>query len=377
MAGRLFAGVAGGSGFLEAESAFFGFFEKAGFFAGSAEPDVDVLDGFADFLGDFADGGSGFADFVEDFLDLLLDPAFGGAGFGGGAGGGFASAAGFGAEDADGGFGFAGGEGGDLFFDFGDFREEDFFFLGERKKCGQGACVDVCKFHKKFTTDRNLETGKTFFMKEREFFNKPGRGEIHLYDVKSAGVLENLSESEQERYKSFVAESAARMFLAGRSAVREIGAKYTGKTPWGLELEAGEGGKPGFRDVADLHFNVSHSGGQVSVVFSRESVGVDVERKERKGDFVGLARRFFHPEEGERVAAGGGGVFLKIWTAKEAMLKLGGRGIAGGVERARVGEDGVCRLDSTRVYLHRFETEMCVGAVASFSPIGGVRAASF
>jgi len=141
--------------FGRAEAALLGFFEEAGFFAGAAEPDVDVLDGFADFLGDFAGGGSGFADFVKDFFDFLLDPAFWGAGFAGRAGSAFATAAGFGAENADGGPGFARGEGCDLFFDFRHFREKGFFFLGERKKRGQGSCVDVCKFHKAFLTDMN------------------------------------------------------------------------------------------------------------------------------------------------------------------------------------------------------------------------------
>ena len=145
----------GGAGF-EAVAAFGGFFEEGEFFSGAAEPDMDVLRGFADFIGDLADGGSGFVGGVEDFGDFLFDKAFGRAGCRGLAPGGFAAAAfGFGAEHANGGAGFAGGEGGDLFFDFSDFGEERLFFLGEGKKSGQGSCVDICKFHKAFLSVRN------------------------------------------------------------------------------------------------------------------------------------------------------------------------------------------------------------------------------
>jgi len=374
--GAPLTGLGSGSGFFEPEAALLGFFKKAGFFAGSAEPDVDVLDGFADFLGDFAGRGAGFADSVKDFFDFLLDPAFRGAGLGG-AGAGFAAPAGFGAKDADGGFGFAGGQGGDLVLDFGHFREKVFFFLGEREKRGQGACVDVCKFHKGFIPDRNPEIGKAFLMDKRVIFEKPAPGEIHLFHVESGGKEEILSDQEKLRYKSLISEHAAQIFLKGRSAVREIGAKYTGKTPWLLEVETDAGGKPRFRNIPDLHFNVSHSGGQVSVAFSCGAVGVDLERKERKGDFVGLAKRFFHPEEQARVVDGGGRVFLELWTAKEAMLKLAGKGIAGGLERARVMENGEGVWDAAGIFLHRFETEICLGAVASFSPIRSVREAAY
>jgi 4'-phosphopantetheinyl transferase len=162
--------------------------------------------------------------------------------------------------------------------------------------------------------------------------------------------------------------------------VRKIGAAYTGKTPLQLEVEVGERGKPYFINARDLHFNLSHSGEQVSVAFSSESVGLDLEKKERKGDFVELAKRFFHPEEQALLEKGGGDgarAFLELWTAKEAMLKLAGKGIAGGLEGARVFGNGTFFLESRRVFISRFELENHVGAVASFSPIERVREATF
>jgi 4'-phosphopantetheinyl transferase len=188
--------------------------------------------------------------------------------------------------------------------------------------------------------------------------------------------LDVLSASEKERYGAYASGLAAEMFLRGRSVLREIGSGYTGKTPWDLHVEVAEGGKPFFANVADLHFNVSHSGGHLSVAFSGAPMGLDLEKKGRKGDFVAIAKRFFHPEEWARVEEGGDGVFLEVWTAKEAILKLVGKGIAGGLQVARVLENGEGLLGSKRVYLHRFETESCVGAVAGFSPIRSVREAT-
>ncbi len=214
-------------------------------------------------------------------------------------------------------------------------------------------------------------------MGNEDFFKIPEWGEVHLFHVECVGDVNFLNTSEKERYESYGMETVARVFLKGRSALRELGGFYTGNTPLFFDVEAGEGGKPYFHNWQDLHFNLSHSGEQLSLAFSSEPVGVDLERKERKGDFLELAKRFFHPEERARVESEGGGVFLEIWTAKEAMLKLAGKGIAAGLEKTRVLENGEGFLESTRIFLHRFETEMCVGAVASFSPIRVVREATY
>lgn len=206
---------------------------------------------------------------------------------------------------------------------------------------------------------------------------RPGPGEIDLFHVGREGDLNLLDASEFNRYQNYGTESVARMFLKGRSALKEIGALYTGNTPCFLQVEVDGNGKPYFRNCADLHFNLSHSGEQLSVAFSRDPVGLDLERKGRKGNYLELARRFFHPEERARVEEGGGGVFLEIWTAKEAMLKLAGEGIAAGLDKVRVMENGEGFLESTRIFLQRFETETCVGAVAGFSPIQFVRESTY
>jgi 4'-phosphopantetheinyl transferase len=208
----------------------------------------------------------------------------------------------------------------------------------------------------------------------------PEPGEIHLYDVRQDGNLESLSDFERERYESNSQAASARMLLKSRSALRVIASTYTGKTPSSLELGFEEGGKPFFQCTPDLQFNLSHTKDRVFLAFSTNPVGIDIENAARRGDFQALAIRWFHPEEAARVVTAegdGAEVFLHFWTAKEAMLKLAGQGIAAGLEKARVYGTGEGLLESKRIFLHRFTREGIVGAVAGFSPIKRVREAVF
>ncbi|MEH1016020.1 4'-phosphopantetheinyl transferase superfamily protein [Micromonospora sp. CPCC 206060] len=89
-----------------------------------------------------------------------------------------------------------------------------------------------------------------------------------------------------------------------------------------------------------LWVSVSHAPGVVAVAASRHHpVGVDVERPYRAA-VAGLAGRWFHPAEvdwlGRQPPAGRPGSFLLLWTAKEAVGKALGTGLAGGGLRRRV-----------------------------------------
>ncbi len=187
---------------------------------------------------------------------------------------------------------------------------------------------------------------------------------VHVWRIRR-GDLELLSESEQERATAFRSDEARAAFVAGRSGVRAIGARYTGIPPAGLDLQVGAAGKPFFAN-AGLAFNVSHSGDAVVAAFSGEPVGVDIERSGRRGDFLAIANRFFPPDEVEGIS--GEEDFLRLWTAKEAMLKLTGVGISGGLEAAQPGRDGVGDLGGSPVWVKSFRMGDYRGAVASFQP---------
>lgn len=93
-----------------------------------------------------------------------------------------------------------------------------------------------------------------------------------------------------------------------------------------------EGGKPFFREGKDCFFSASHSGSVCVVAFASCEVGLDVESTRRIGRFDEIAGRFFHEEERDAMRMTKSEkqrVFYEIWTRKEAVLKMSGKGLAG------------------------------------------------
>ncbi len=86
-------------------------------------------------------------------------------------------------------------------------------------------------------------------------------------------------------------------------------------------------GKPEAQNLP-LHFNVSHSGDFVACAVSRRPVGIDLEVLKTRD--LSVAKRicsekelaFIAPEKPDALHR-----FLKVWTAKEAYVKLSGIGI--------------------------------------------------
>jgi 4'-phosphopantetheinyl transferase len=85
----------------------------------------------------------------------------------------------------------------------------------------------------------------------------------------------------------------------------------------------------------------SHSGEGLLIAFGTAmDVGVDLERIRPRPNAIALARRFFAPAEAdwvaslpaERVETG----FLRLWCAKEALLKAHGEGLSCGLHRLRL-----------------------------------------
>ena len=97
-------------------------------------------------------------------------------------------------------------------------------------------------------------------------------------------------------------------------------------------------GKPYAPALAGIDFNLSHARDHALIAVARgQSVGVDLERVDRKLDAHDLARRFFARREAEAVDAlpepERAIAFLRLWTCKEAVLKALGAGISFGLDR--------------------------------------------
>ncbi len=89
----------------------------------------------------------------------------------------------------------------------------------------------------------------------------------------------------------------------------------------------------------------SHAGGRLLLAYAPSGVvGVDVERADRRVDALRIAQRYFTAAEIDALGALDADVqrvaFLRLWCAKEAVLKAHGHGIAFGLSRLAFEVDG-------------------------------------
>ncbi len=95
-----------------------------------------------------------------------------------------------------------------------------------------------------------------------------------------------------------------------------------------MPLVFGEHEKP-YVQGNSLYFSVSHSGDIVAIAVDDREIGMDVEGLPVE-DRLKIADRFYHPREREYVhgAEDEARAFCRIWTRKEAYLKMTGEGIS-------------------------------------------------
>jgi 4'-phosphopantetheinyl transferase len=136
--------------------------------------------------------------------------------------------------------------------------------------------------------------------------------------------------SSERRNKIFRLHSINSRIMSLMTAVfvRQCISKATGIPPKALRFYHSEFGKPGLLDIDNFYFNVSHSEGCIAFVHSNKPVGIDTERV--KGYDIRLPRRFFTEHERFMLddAEDKNLEFCKIWTAKEAYVKMKGSTLA-------------------------------------------------
>ena len=106
-----------------------------------------------------------------------------------------------------------------------------------------------------------------------------------------------------------------------------------------FDFAIGPHGRPEL-SLAGLDCNWSHSGDRLAVALGEGvRVGIDIEAIRPRPRALELARRYFAPAESDALAALPAerreAAFLRLWCAKEAVLKAHGRGLAFGLDRLR------------------------------------------
>ncbi|OOG48744.1 4'-phosphopantetheinyl transferase superfamily protein [Rhodanobacter sp. C01] len=135
--------------------------------------------------------------------------------------------------------------------------------------------------------------------------------------------------------------------MQGRAPLRRVLAAYLGIDADAVALLDGEHGRPVLAAVHDtpLGFNWSHSGDHALIAIGRNLVpGVDLEHIRPRPRALEIAQRYFSADEAATLASlpaeDRSIAFLELWTAKEAVLKALGRGIAFGLHRLSIAGTG-------------------------------------
>lgn len=176
---------------------------------------------------------------------------------------------------------------------------------------------------------------------------KLGRGEVHIWKVAldaSAGAAAHevtLSEEERARASRFHFAETRNRFVAGRSAMRDILARYgrgaRTRSAGELRFATGPNGRPSLMEPDGLHFNFTRSGPLALCALGRtELLGVDLEQIRPIPEAGSITRSHFSRREQELLASLGKPheslafqrAFYATWTRKEAFIKALGLGLA-------------------------------------------------
>lgn len=111
---------------------------------------------------------------------------------------------------------------------------------------------------------------------------------------------------------------------AGWPLVRKGASKYLASDADNMEIQVTEKGKPYFAD-GKIQFSISHSERLWACVYGPGSCGLDVQFH-KKANFRRISMRHFSREEALYVERGGMEAFFQIWTRREALGKLTGKG---------------------------------------------------
>ncbi len=149
----------------------------------------------------------------------------------------------------------------------------------------------------------------------------------HLYPL--------LTAAEKERSERFKFYKHRKAFIASHSFLHTVLAYYIDTPADEIEFSYADHGKPYIsaqQNAQNIQFNLSHSNNlAILAICKQHPVGVDIEYANRKNDWHGLSKRFFTeneqhnffklPENTQKDS------FFKIWTRKEAHMKVTGQGL--------------------------------------------------
>ena len=148
----------------------------------------------------------------------------------------------------------------------------------------------------------------------------------HIDQLDVAAALAAVDDERREYALRYKHERSRRQCLAAYLLLQQALRLEYGITG-ALRLQYNEHGKPSLVDYRDIHFNLSHCRDAVACIVGDQPVGIDVECIDRYRPL--LLDYTMNEQEREQIAASPhpATAFIRLWTMKEAVLKLTGQGI--------------------------------------------------
>lgn len=152
---------------------------------------------------------------------------------------------------------------------------------------------------------------------------------FRLDDVWSEERLDPwLIPEERERCQRLIFEHHRRRQLVACAALRQLLSVHLQRPADELRWEKAAHGKPYLAD-GSCHFNLTHSENVAALAVSSRELGLDIEDRTRRVEYMALGKRFFAAAEAAELerASDARHFFFEVWTAKEAYIKALGDGL--------------------------------------------------
>jgi phosphopantetheinyl transferase len=150
--------------------------------------------------------------------------------------------------------------------------------------------------------------------------------------VDSAVVHAGVSPEELQGSLKFATPELGAGFLRARYELRRVLSIYADRPAAEIRFTRNAFGKPSIRDVRGIEFNLSHACSEMAVAVAAFPVGIDVEDLRPWHQVSELRGWVYAPGESSRLALASdeekAREFLRTWTTKESLVKLGGEGLS-------------------------------------------------
>ena len=148
-----------------------------------------------------------------------------------------------------------------------------------------------------------------------------------IWDFDLSKALNEISEQRREQALKFKFEQGQRLCVLAYQLLKEGLHKEYGITENPI-FEYNEHGKPSIVGHPEIYFNLSHCKEAVVCVISNHPIGIDVESiREFKDSLVNYTMNDDEVREIE-ASENPASAFIRLWTMKEATMKLVGIGIS-------------------------------------------------